>query len=49
MLKNIDNQTKDSEEKSKLEVIKLGLGRQLDGQRPSLRSSGIHGSYWISG
>jgi hypothetical protein len=54
MLKNIDNQATDGEEKSKPEVIKLGL--DLDAgqvtksikwtvQRPSLRSSGIYGSY----
>jgi hypothetical protein len=56
MLNYIDNQTTDGEEKSKLEVIKLGLDlharqvtecRQLDGSTPSLHSSGIHGSYWI--
>ena len=43
MLKNIDNQTIDGEEKSKPEVIKLGLDlharqvtecRQLDGSTP---------------
>src|SRR6266446_10967552 len=43
MLKNIDNQTTDGEEKSKPEVIKLGLDlharqvtecRQLDGSTP---------------
>ena len=57
MLNNIDNQTTDGEEKSKPEVIKLGLDlharqvtecRQLDGSTPKpAHSSGIHGSYWI--
>jgi hypothetical protein len=40
MLKNIDNQTKDGEEKSKPEVITLGLGRQLDGQRQACAAVG---------
>jgi hypothetical protein len=56
MLKNIDNKATNGEEKSKPEVIKLGLDLHASRSRsvvnwtvqhPSLHSRGIQGSYWI--
>ena len=56
MLNNTDSQTTDGEEKSKPEVIKLGLDlharqvtecRQLDGSTPKPAQQWDPGSYWI--